>query len=62
MSNKAIRGVHRPARQTLSCEMEEVYNQATEHVHVIEDVAGTSGAQSQAQNLYYPELPPNTEI
>ena len=42
--------------------MQEVHNQDTEHVHVIEDVAGTSSAQSQAQNLYYPELPPNTVI
>ena len=40
--------------------MQEVHNQDTEHVHVIEDVAGTSTAQSQTQYLYYPTLPPNT--
>ena len=42
--------------------MQEVHNQDTDHEHVVEDDAATSSAQPQAQNLYYPELTPNTVI
>ena len=62
MTNKATPGVQRSAMRAQPCDMQGVHNQDTEHVHVIEDVAGTSSAQSQAQNLYYPELPPNAVV